>query len=323
MILESNPIKPFGDFQEASRAILAQLHELLGFDLWMVTRTSGEDWIVLSAEDRSYNVKPGQTFRWADSFCSLMVQGRGPRIAPSSDRVVEYATAPIGQLVKIGAYVGVPLTTGEGELFGTLCAIHPAPLPETIAAQLPLVETFARLLSSILQAQLEAERQTRAAERSLQEALLDPLTQLYNRRGWERLVHSEEERCRRYGHPASMISIDLDHLKKINDTQGHAAGDALITRAAQAIKQTIRPQDVAARLGGDEFAILATECDQHATRALFERLKQNFAAQQIDASLGVERCCAQFSFLESWSLADRAMYSDKSNHHAVKQLSLA
>jgi diguanylate cyclase len=313
MTLVSQTIKPFSDFNEASRAILTQLHELLGFDLWMVTRTAGDDWIVLEAEDKGYDVKQGQTFRWADSFCSLMVKDRGPRIAPCSDKVVEYASAPIGQQVKIGAYVGVPLTFEDGNLFGTLCAIHPTPRPDWIVSQLPLVETFARLLSSILQAQLEAERQTRAAERAERESLRDPLTQLYNRRGWERLVEHEEERHRRYGHPACMLSIDLDRLKEINDTQGHLAGDELICRTARVIQHAVRSPDVAARLGGDEFAILATECDQYGARTLLERLKEGFASQNIEVSLGLERCSTKFSFLESWSLADRAMYCDKSS----------
>ena len=80
-------IRPFDSFQEASAAILDHLHEILGFDLWMVTRTEGEDWIVLHTNDRGYSVNPGDLFRWTDSFCSRMVLGKGPRIAPASDDV--------------------------------------------------------------------------------------------------------------------------------------------------------------------------------------------------------------------------------------------
>ena len=72
---------PYTDFESASRAVLAFLHDRLGFDLWMVTRTEGDDWIVLQSEDHGYGVKDGTVFRWADSFFSQMVLGRGPCIA--------------------------------------------------------------------------------------------------------------------------------------------------------------------------------------------------------------------------------------------------
>ena len=120
----------FGSFHEAANAVLRHLHEALGFDLWMVTRREGDDWIVLHAADQGYGVKQGDVFRWMDSFCSRMVRGEGPRIAPRSQEIPVYAAAPIGQQVDIGAYVGVPLDWHDGRLFGTLCAIHPQPQPE-------------------------------------------------------------------------------------------------------------------------------------------------------------------------------------------------
>jgi len=96
----------FSDFETSGRAVLAFLHRRLGFDLWMVTRTEGDDWIVLQSEDHGYGVAPGTVFRWADSFCSEMVKGNGPRIAPRSDVVPAYAAAPIGRQVQIKAHVG-------------------------------------------------------------------------------------------------------------------------------------------------------------------------------------------------------------------------
>lgn len=156
--------EPLLDFVSASRAVLKHLHHHLGFDLWMVTRKEQEDWIVLQTEDHGYGVKEGTVFRWADSFCSQMVLGRGPRIAPRSEEIPAYATAPIGRQVTIGSYVGVPLMGPDGSLFGTLCAIHPAPQPPIVASELPLVELLARLLSSILSSDLKMAEQARQAE---------------------------------------------------------------------------------------------------------------------------------------------------------------
>lgn len=77
----------FKNFEEAGQAVLKFLYQKFGFNLWMITRTEGDDWIVLQSEDNGYNVQPGQVFRWADSFCSQMVQGKAPRIAPRSEDI--------------------------------------------------------------------------------------------------------------------------------------------------------------------------------------------------------------------------------------------
>ncbi len=146
--------------------MLAYLHERFGFKLWMMTRTEGEDWIVLHTEDHGYGVQEGTVFRWADSFCSRMVEGLGPKIAPSADKVPVYVEAPIGQQVPIGAYIGVPLAKPDGTLFGTLCAIDPEEQPEDIVDHLPLIELLAQSLATILTSDLNAVEQTRLAEQT-------------------------------------------------------------------------------------------------------------------------------------------------------------
>jgi len=103
MNLDVTALPPFKDFESASRAVLTYLHEQLGFGLWMMTRTEGRDWIVLQVEDHYYNVKEGTVFTWTDSFCSQMVQGFGPRVAPCSREIPVYEAAPIGQQVTIKA----------------------------------------------------------------------------------------------------------------------------------------------------------------------------------------------------------------------------
>jgi diguanylate cyclase len=69
-------------------------------------------------------------------------------------------------------------------------------------------------------------------ERAELDSLTDPLTGVGNRRAWDRLLDAEEARCRRYGSPASLVAIDLDELKQVNDADGHLAGDRLLRRAA-------------------------------------------------------------------------------------------
>jgi diguanylate cyclase len=255
-----SPVLP-PDFERAGHAVLEFLHRRFGFSLWMVTRVQGDDWIVLQSEGRGYDVHQGKVFRWADSFCSEMVKGNGPRIAPDSEAVPAYAAAPIGRQVPIKAYIGVPLTHADGRLFGTLCAIDPARQPHAIVEEQALIELLASMLSAILDAELKLSEEVRRSEHLELESLVDPLTSLLNRRAWDRLLAQEEERCRRYGHTATVFVIDLDQLKEINDTAGHAAGDALLVRAASALHEVVRDIDIVARLGGDEFGLIAVECD--------------------------------------------------------------
>lgn len=299
------------DFDSAARAVIAFLHQRLGFGLWMVTRAEGDDWIVLQSEDHGYNVATGTVFRWADSFCSRMVRGQGPRVAPDSAQVPAYAAAPIGRQVPIGSYIGAPLFKEDGSLFGTLCAIDPKRQPAAIEHEQELVELLATLLSTILQAELKATQAIRKSERLQVEADTDLMTTLYNRRAWDRLLDREEERCRRYGHPAYVICVDLDGLKRVNDALGHAAGDDLIIRAAGALRRAARESDVVARIGGDEFVILAVECDRAGADAIVARLRAALAEAQVSASIGMAPRAPVGGLAAAEAMADQRMYEEK------------
>lgn len=299
------------DFAAASQVTMAFLRHRLGFKLWMVTRTEGDDWIVLFADDAGYGVHAGQVFRWSDTMCSRMVMDKGPNIAPDVNAVPVYAGAPIKQKMDIGAYVGIPLRRTDGSLFGTLCGIDPNPQPGEIREDLEMVTLLAELLSSLLNAELNAADAGRRAERAELDATRDSLTGLYNRRGWDMLLQREEERCRRYGHSACMVSIDLDDLKFINDTQGHAAGDALLLRAGKALQAVTRACDVVARLGGDEFAMLMVECDYFDAQALLLRVQETLIAYDVRASLGMAMRKAGYDLEEAFAMADAEMYRAK------------
>ena len=230
----------FKSFQDAGQAVLQFLHKHFGFDLWMITRVEGLDWIVLQTEDYGYGVQPRQVFQWADSFCFHMVAGKAPRIAPRSEVIPLYATAPINQQVCIKSYIGQPLVKEDGSLFGTLCAIDPEIKSEAIVQDMQLVELLGQLLSSILQAELRQIEQVRQRELLQEEASKDELTGLYNRRAWDKFLRAEEERCKQYGHPAAVLFIDLNDLKKVNDSLGHEEGDRLIQNAAQVLRDNVQ-----------------------------------------------------------------------------------
>ena len=304
-------LQAFPNFSEAAATVLAFLQARTGFDLWMVTRTQGDDWIVLAAHDKSYGIEPGRVLRWSDSCCARMATGEGPRVVPRAALEPAYRDAPVAHPAAIGAYVGVPLSRPDGSPFGTLCGLHPEPQGDHLHEELPLIELLAKLLSSLLMAELEAQQQARRAERAEADLLTDSLTGLFNRRGWDSLLIAEESRCKRYGSPACVLVIDLDELKAINDNHGHAVGDALIQRAAEVLISATRQQDIVARLGGDEFAVLAVECDSAGGEALMERLMNAFAAAGVKASIGMALRNPADTLDDAWRESDRRMYSHK------------
>lgn len=299
------------DFADTSQEVLSFLRRRLGFDLWMVTRTDGDNWTVLHSEDHGYDIQPGTVLKWSDSFCSEMVSGKGPRIAPDCKLVPCYAAAPIGRQIAIHSYIGVPLLLSDGSLFGTLCAIDPAPQPEKIKEDQELIEIVGKVLSKILQMELKADEEASRAERFKAQALTDGLTGLLNRAGWDQLANSRDSRNRRYGNSAAILIIDLDDLKLVNDCSGHAAGDDIIMRAASALKQASRADDIVARLGGDEFGIIGDNCDIAAGEALCERV--NILLQQlgVSASVGLAMANASTNISSAMTLADKQMYEQK------------
>jgi diguanylate cyclase (GGDEF)-like protein len=295
-------------FAAASAAALRLLRGQLGYDLWMVTRIVEDDLVVLDCVDDAYRLRPGSVLPWPATIDWRMVNGQGPRVAPRLTDVPAYATAGITALLPIGSYLGVPLVV-DGEVFGTLTAMSPAPASDAVLAALPTAETVGALLATVIGLELRVSSVARRAERAEVEAHVDPLTQIGNRLAWSKVLVEEEARCRRYGRPACVISVDLDGLKRTNDTLGHDAGDALLRNAALALRRTARMCDQVSRVGGDEFAVLAVESSELEGRALLDRIAAAFAVSRVEASVGM--AVRETTLDDAWKVADAAMYRHK------------
>jgi diguanylate cyclase (GGDEF)-like protein len=147
-------------------------------------------------------------------------------------------------------------------------------------------------------------------------AILDPLTGLYNRRCGEQRLAEEISRSQRYGHPLTVIMLDLNKLKYINDTFGHAAGDELIKCFAGRINKAIRGSDLAVRQGGDEFLLLLPECKPEEVRHVLGRLsgiKLDLGGQTIPLgfSAGWTNYLPGESPEELLQRADETLYANK------------
>ncbi|MBF0558110.1 MAG: diguanylate cyclase [Nitrospirae bacterium] len=150
-------------------------------------------------------------------------------------------------------------------------------------------------------------------------ATLDRLTGVYNRRKFESILDSEIERTRRYKHPLSLIMIDLDHFKNINDAFGHQVGDSVLQTLAVIVKNNIRKTDYFGRWGGEEFMILATETPLEEAFELTEKVrifieKYNFEqAGTLTISCGITQFTDQDTPDSLIKRADDALYKAKSS----------
>ena len=295
-----------------ARAVLGQLRAELGFRWWAVTRLTGGTYVVLHTGTGS-PAGAGQQLAWADTLCRRMVEQGAPRIAPDIRAVPAYRDLALARRWQVGAYLSVPLSVDGTSLFGTLCAVDPDPQPAQVVIRLPQVELQARLLSTVFATEMRLDQAHRRAERAEADALLEPLTGLANRRGWQLLLDREEQRCRRYGSVASVLIVDLDGLKAVNDRDGHGAGDTLLRQAAQVLREAFRSTDVLARLGGDEFAVLAVETDADAARHEGDRLQARFDRAGVPASVGAATRESAGGLTDAWQRADGEMYRVKNS----------
>lgn len=149
-----------------------------------------------------------------------------------------------------------------------------------------------------------------AASQAVELAGIDSLTGLGNRRTWRRALDEEAARATRYDRCSTIVVVDLDGLKRLNDEQGHAAGDAYLQKAADAVSAASRSVDVVCRLGGDEFGLLAPETGPEGATHLVGRLRDQLQAAGVRASLGA--ASALDGDLErAWHRADAEMYEHK------------
>ena len=283
-----------------------------GLGTWLLVRLLDDGGSsVLAVRDRSYGIRPDQELADADLPVRALVDGRGPRVARVAAEVQAYTSTSLGDGAPVGALAGVPVLAPDGSVFGCLCGVDPAPGRPELAAELPTIELLGRMLAVLLAQELDRQELQRRFELAELDALTDPLTGVGNRRAWDRLLDAEEARCRRYGSVASLVAIDLDELKRVNDSQGHAAGDRLLRRTAQVIDACRRAADVVARLGGDEFGVLAVECDESAAKVLADRLRGALEAAGIRASVGHATRQPSGTLASAWSAADAEMYAQK------------
>ncbi len=181
---------------------------------------------------------------------------------------------------------------------------------------LPLILCLQKVLHLDSHLAMEAYEQARYDE-ALAEAEIDPVTDLPTRRMLVQRLREELARANRFGHTLSLLFIDADRFKEVNDRHGHDAGDAVLRAIAARARAAIRPADLLGRYGGDEFVIGLVETDSAEAWRIGLRIQKSLSAGDVDGiqvtvSVGVASSTGEGELEELIASADRAMYDAKS-----------
>src|SRR5829696_64755 len=234
----------------------------------------------------------------------------GPRVATLSWIAIPVVTLSArfslrGVLVGVGIAIGLVLAVG----FGTDTA-ETLENPTIILAPVALILALGVLSTALMHSDVEHRG----------EAVIDPLTGMLNRKALANRISELRQQSEYTGQPVGLILGDLDRFKAVNDSQGHAAGDAVLTDVAYLLRKRLRAFDLAYRIGGEEFLILLPGADTRECARMAEDLRQAVAAgtvgdgTEITISFGVTASGrgGGFDYARAFAAADEALYEAKS-----------
>ncbi|MEO9969094.1 MAG: sensor domain-containing diguanylate cyclase [Hyphomonadaceae bacterium] len=273
---------------------------------------------------------PAESEKSVEAFCSLA------QLSQATFVVEDVAADPYfanEQAVKgapgIHFFAGTPLRNPHGQRFGTLCLMDTKPRTFT-QREIALLNSMALLVSNdicLRSAGRYAVRDLVEAEQDKCElydlATTDELTSALNRRSFFYLSKREMRRRARHRNAMSVIMLDIDHFKQVNDVHGHAMGDTVIQRLSKVISDTSRDEDIFGRLGGEEFGLVLPDTNLQGAAILAERIRASAAALsfksgretfKITVSLGVDEPGFNDTDInDALDRADQALYRAKQN----------
>ncbi|WP_040264166.1 sensor domain-containing diguanylate cyclase [Pseudomonas massiliensis] len=258
------------------------------------------------------------------SFCAhAILDPQKTLVVPDARQDERFADNPL----VIGApnirfYAGHPLVAASGLPVGTLCLLSSS-ARRLAADEESRLRDLAQLVEGYLRLKglSEHTRQLReAVTREQRKALLDPLTQIWNRAALAHFYPGEQAIASSAQEVIGILYIDLDHFKAVNDSHGHGVGDQVLVEAARRIASGLRPSDLLLRLGGEEFAVVARVTAVEQLRTIAERVRAGIANKpfetaagllQVRASLGAASGAPQTTAETLLAQADAALYQAK------------
>ena len=217
---------------------------------------------------------------------------------------------------KIDPDIQALILTGSASVETAVEALR-AGVYDYLTKPLESMTSFELALSRALERRYLVNENKRLFEEIQRLAVTDSLTGLYNRHKLQDSLNTEVERAKRYNRPLSIIMVDMDELKVINDTYGHAAGDEALKVVAKSIERSIRKVDLGTRFGGDEFIVLLPEADSEVAASVAKRIRETimemeFESGKLSVSMGVVQWHEGFDTPKDFVQAvDEAMYLAK------------
>lgn len=216
------------------------------------------------------------------AFCYSIPLSNDPVIVMDTrnDPILAHHRSVIGAPC-IRFYASHPIYNQDRVLVGAISLIDYAPRSFTeterqMLADLAILVERELYFRSMNALQIDLEKKNKNLRRK---SLIDPLIGTWNRGAIMRILTIEAIRCDKAGAPLSLIVADLDYFKKINDTYGHPAGDAVLVKVASRLRSCIRPQEALGRYGGEEFLIVLPGSSSATAMAVAERMRQAIASQ--------------------------------------------
>lgn len=251
------------NLEQVMRNVLEYLQKLIPYHRVMLFLLDGNETMIEATSGFSPDADPlGKSIPARNPQFEAINRNRLPLFLPNA---LEYRPFEgLGELNCGASWLGVPLM-GHGQILGYISLYHNLPAVYN-AGHARLAEIFANEASIAIE-------NARLFEQVQLLAVTDELTGFYNRRYFYELVEIELARSRRYHHPTSLIMIDLDHFKQVNDRFGHTTGDQVLQEICATIRKAVRESDVLGRHGGEEFVLLLPETPFDRAVDVAERLR--------------------------------------------------
>jgi diguanylate cyclase (GGDEF)-like protein len=224
------------------------------------------------------------------SLCRLTLEQNGLQVVSDTKSDARTANHPlVVSKPKFRFYAGHPLTDATGLVAGTFCVFDVKPRHLSDADRRCLLDLSALAQREVTDEHLRSAHASLTAKLGLarREAMIDPLTKLWNRRGALVLGEAAFQRADRANASVGLAVLDLDNFKHVNDTYGHQTGDDVLRRVSERLVAAVRAEDIVCRLGGDEFLVLVADGDPKTTDATVKRLRDVLVKTAIATRDGV------------------------------------
>ncbi|MFY0991288.1 PAS domain-containing protein [Halomonas sp. C05BenzN] len=293
------PLRMIGSVLDVTRLRAMEAEQRL----LAATFHSSQAIFITDSDGTIQRVNPG--FTALLGYTPDQVVGQNPRVFHSSKQGPEFYRNIFDHIEEKGYW--------EGEIWNLHRSGKVIPLHEFITA---IYDPGGRL-EHYIATFFDISRQKELESRLEYLALYDPLTETANRRHIEPLMEHEARRASRYGNPCSLVMLDLDHFKSVNDTFGHDLGDEILRRVVATLEERLRDTDVLGRWGGEEFIVLLPDTNGDHAKEVAEQLRLRVErtempkAGRVTISLGVSEYHPEESIKDWVKRADDAMYSAK------------